>query len=101
MSEDFINNVFSQAEGMAILSSCTKGQTSYEWKAKERSVYTHFFLDALSGMADLDQKGFVTVNDVHNYVLNEVKIWAVQHTASQTPTLFSDGIGEIVITTTK
>lgn len=39
---------------MVILASCQQGQRSYTWREKERGVYAHYLLEALSGKADLE-----------------------------------------------
>jgi uncharacterized caspase-like protein len=98
MSAEFIRRVFEQAAGMAILASCTQGQFSYEWRAQERSIFTHFLLEALEGEADRDDKGFVTVQDINRHVVNGVKLWASQQNVSQTPTLESSVAGDIILT---
>jgi uncharacterized caspase-like protein len=95
MSEGFIRRVFEQAEGMAILASCKQGQLSYEWRENERSVFTHYLLDAMRGTADLDGKGFVTVQDASRHVSDRVKLWASQHDTVQTPTLQYTVAGDI------
>lgn len=97
MSEAFIRRVFEQAKGMVILASCKQGQLSYEWRENERSVFTHFLLEALGGAADRDEKGFVTVQDANRHVVNGVKLWASQHNTSQTPTLQYTVAGDIVL----
>jgi uncharacterized caspase-like protein len=97
MSEAFIRRVFEQAEGMAVLASCKQGQLSYEWRDNDRSVFTHFLLEALTGDADRDQKGFVTVQDVSHHVTNGVKLWASQRNTSQTPTLQYTVAGDIIL----
>ena len=97
MSVEFIRRVFEQAEGMAILASCKQGQLSYEWQGQERSVFTHFLLEALAGQADRDEKGFVTVQDANRHVVNGVKLWASQHNVSQAPTLQYTVAGDIVL----
>lgn len=97
MSAEFIQRVFEQAEGMAILASCKQGQLSYEWQDEGRSVFTHFLLEALTGEADRDEKGFVTIQDVNWHVADGVKLWAAQHNVSQTPTLQYTVAGDIVI----
>ena len=99
MSEAFIRRVFEQSEGMAILASCKQGQLSYEWREKGCGVFTYYLLEALEGRADWDGKGFVTVQDVNRYVANGVKLWAVQHNVSQTPTLQYSVAGDIVLCT--
>ncbi len=97
MSAGFIRRVFEQAEGLAILASCKQEQLSYEWRTQERSVFTHFLLEALAGQADRDEKGFVTVQDASRHVVNGVKLWASQHDASQTPTLQCTVAGDIIL----
>jgi hypothetical protein len=95
MSADFIERVFEQAEGLAILSACTQGQFSYEWETMQGGVFTYYVLEALQGQADTDQKGLVTVNDVNRYVCGKVRLWANQHQVSQTPTLNYLVVGDI------
>jgi uncharacterized caspase-like protein len=97
MSAEFIRRVFEEAEGMVILASCQQGEKSYEWRAKERSVFTHYLLEAMSGTADHVQKGFVSINDVGAHVVNYVKLWASQQKVSQTPTLESRISGDIIL----
>lgn len=97
MSADFIRRVFEEAMGLAIMASCEQGQVSYEWKAQEHSVFTHFILEALAGQADRDGKGFVTVQDANRHVTDGVKLWASQHNASQTPTLQYTVAGDIIL----
>ena len=97
MSAEFIRRVFEEAEGMAILASCMQGQLSWEWRERERSVFTHYLLEALTGEADRDEKGFVTVQDASRHVTDGVKLWASQHNVSQTPTLQYIVAGDIVL----
>jgi uncharacterized caspase-like protein len=95
MSEGFIRRVFEQAEGIAILASCKQGQLSYEWREHEQSVFTHYVLEAMRGIADRDEKGFVQVQDASRYVSDRVKLWASQHHTVQTLTLQYTVSGDI------
>lgn len=97
MSREFIQHVFEQAEGLAILASCKYHQLSYEWRDQGCSVFTNFLLEALDGLADQDKKGFVTVQDVNRYIVNGVKLWAAQHKVVQTPTLQYEVAGDIIL----
>ncbi len=97
MTEEFIQHVFEQAEGLAIIASCKQGEKSYEWQEQERSAFTHFLLEALEGQADLDRKDFVTVQDVNRYVRHQVSLWAARRNRSQTPTLVSEVSGDIIL----
>jgi len=97
MTPEFIQRVFEEAEGMAVLASCKQGQQSWEWPEQSRSVFTYYLLDALAGAADLDQKGFVTVSDATRYVTDGVKRWAAQNGVPQTPTLQYTVAGDIIL----
>jgi hypothetical protein len=97
MPPEFIEQVYGQAKGWAAIASCEQGQLSYTWEENGCSVFTHYLLEALAGEADFHKKGFVSVQDVHNYVLAEVKKWAAQNNVVQTPTLHSEVAGDIPI----
>jgi hypothetical protein len=99
MAPAFIRRVFEQAEGLAILSSCKQDEKSYVWEKQKRSIFTYYLLEALQGQADNDDKGFVTVADVHRYVTNGVKAWVARHPDEppQTPTLQAEMVGEIIV----
>lgn len=97
MTPEFIQRVFEQAEGMAVLASCKENQQSWEWAEKQRSVFTYYLLEALTGKADLEGKGFVSVSDVNNYVTDGVKTWAAQRSVPQTPTLQYTAAGDIIL----
>jgi serine/threonine protein kinase/Cdc6-like AAA superfamily ATPase len=97
MPREFIRRVFEQAKGLAIMASCQQGQFSYEWKVQECSVFTHFLLEALRGLADRDEKGFVTVQDVNRHVADGVQKWAGSNNVSQTPTLQYTVSGDIIL----
>lgn len=97
MTEEFMRHVFSEAEGLAILSSCTHKQVSWEWPEKDQSVFTHYLLRGLGGEADFQDNGFVTVSDINQYVTDKVKAWALQHNRVQVPTLNYTVAGDIVL----
>jgi uncharacterized caspase-like protein len=97
MTPEFIQRVFEEAQGMAVLASCMQKQQSWEWSEKKRSAFTYYLLDALRGQADLDKKGFVTVSDVSRYVTDGVKSWAAQRGVPQTPTLQYTVAGDIIL----
>src|SRR5450432_658044 len=97
MTPEFFQHAFADAEGLAILSSCTANQLSYDWPEKKCSVFTHYLLEALQGYADSENKGFVTVMDVNRYVAYQVKVWAFQQQKRQIPTLQYQVIGDIIL----
>jgi hypothetical protein len=97
MTAEFMERVFARAEGTAILASCQQGQISYEWEEAGRSVFSHYLLEGLAGAADLDGKGFVTVQDLNRYVADQVTAWAVERGRAQAPTLGGGWSGDIVL----
>lgn len=97
MTDEFMRRVFEEAKGFAILASCEQGQVSYEWQQNDRSVFTHYLLEALQGEADFDNKGFVTIQDINRYVSNCVKLWASKKNLSQMPTLHYEVAGDIIL----
>jgi hypothetical protein len=93
----FVERVYMHARGMAILASCEKNQKSYVWESKECSAYTYFLLEALRGKADRDAKGFVSVTDIDEYVTNGMASWTERHRYIQTPTMYLNGHGRIIV----
>lgn len=82
---------------MAILSSSKMDQLSWEWSDKGQGVFTYYLLEALTGQADRDEKGFVSVQDARRHVSDSVKLWASQRNRSQKPTLQNEVAGDIII----
>jgi DNA-binding response OmpR family regulator len=99
MSPEFIRDVFSHAEGFAIIASCKQGEKSYEWLDSGYSAFSYFLIEGLQGKADNDHKGFVTVNDIARYVTHGVKEWARGRGLVQSPTVQIESVGDVVIHT--
>lgn len=97
MTPEFQKHVFEDAEGFVILASCKQGEKSWEWPQESKSVFTYYLLEALSGKADVHQKGFITTLDASYYVLDQVKKWSIEHGTLQTPTLQAEMVGDIVL----
>lgn len=97
MSPRFIRHVFEQAKGFVVLSSCENGQLSYQLMKQGQSVYTYFLLQALQGLAGVEDGGYITVRNVNNYVTDKVKTWAAQQKRLQSPTISSEMSGEIIL----
>jgi hypothetical protein len=97
LSPEFIKRVYEQAKGIAILASCEQGQVSYEWVEEGCSAFTYYVREALAGKADFLGKGFVSVDDVHKYTLNELEKWATKRSWVQAPTLESRVEGDIIL----
>jgi Caspase domain len=60
--------------GRAILTSSTATQYSFEKEDLELSIYTHFLVEGLeTGKADLDKDGDISIDELHEYVREQVK----------------------------
>jgi formylglycine-generating enzyme required for sulfatase activity/uncharacterized caspase-like protein len=61
-------------EGRAILTSSSSVELSYEREEGELSVYTDYLLEGITtGSADIDEDGWVSVDEAHTYAQKQVK----------------------------
>jgi tetratricopeptide (TPR) repeat protein len=61
-------------EGRVVLTSSTSDQYSFMRQELDLSVYTHHLVEGLTtGDADLDQDGFIAVEELHEYVKRKVR----------------------------
>jgi serine/threonine protein kinase len=97
MSPEYLHRVFEDARGFVVLASCMHGERSFLWTDQQLSVFTYFLVEAIRGQADLDRKGFVTIQDVNRYVTNGVRSWAESCDLAQTPTLEFRVAGDIAL----
>ena len=60
--------------GRAILTSSTSTQYSFEQVESNLSIYTRYLVEGIAtGAADLDGDGFISVDELHDYVGNKVR----------------------------
>jgi len=74
MTERF-TRAFSAATGFATIMSCSVGQLSYEDGSSGHGIFTNLFLQALRGQAPADERGFITLGKVSEYVSQQTKDW--------------------------
>ena len=97
---DFIHNAYEMAEGFALLAGSTAAQKTQDFTSVQHGVFTYYLLQALRGKADggTAPKGFVTVDDLKNYVLSAVRTWCFENMADlQLPTARIEGIGDMIV----
>ncbi|WP_129675779.1 caspase family protein [Candidatus Chloroploca sp. Khr17] len=95
---DFLRHSFELAEGFAVLAASTSQQIAREWHAVKHGVFSYYLLDGLEGAADRDHKGFVTVDDLKNHVIDGLRRWNVeQGMPLQEPNARIEGIGDIIV----
>ena len=91
---DFVRNVHELAEGFALIAASTSQQRAHERNG--HGVFSCFMLQALRGEA-AHGRDFVTVRDLENYVLNQVRGFNAREGLSQDPTFEYRGIGDFII----
>jgi len=93
-----IKDIMASADGRVILSSSDVNESSYEFVDEKHGVYTYFLMKALEGKADSDDDGYITVQEAHKYVFDEVRNWAFNKGVSQNPRIDLNMSGSIVLT---
>lgn len=76
MKDDGSVNVQEQlgGKGRAILTSSTSTQYSFEQENSELSIYTQYLVEGIeNGAADLDDDGWISVDELHDYASSKVK----------------------------
>jgi hypothetical protein len=95
--KEFIENVYELARGFALLAASTSEQVAQEGQ-QEHGVFTYYLIDGLRGEADRDRKGFVTVDDLKNHVLDRVREWTcLRNVPIQKPTYRIEGYGDMIL----
>ncbi|MEP7122578.1 MAG: caspase family protein [Byssovorax sp.] len=98
LTPDFVRNVFEQAVGTRVLSGSTAQQIAHEQSEQQHGVFTGFVLAGLSGLADREAKGFVTFDDLRDYVVNGVVQWSRDHSFSlQQPVSDGPSTGDMIL----
>jgi hypothetical protein len=75
---------FREAEGVRILFATRVGDFSYENASLRHGVFSYFLIDALSGKAR-DPNGYLTSDSVFEYVSQNVRRFAREHSLEQAP----------------
>jgi hypothetical protein len=99
----FVHNVYELAQGVKVFAGATRTQVARERDDTGRGVFTSFIVEALArsgdhAAADFDQKGFVTFDDLRNYVSNGVMAWSAEHSLElQLPNERGEGAGAMIL----
>lgn len=88
------------AEGMALISSSTAGESSQESDRLRASFFSHHFINALRGAADGNSDGRVTLSEAYAYTYEQTLRSSGRTLSLQHPTYAYDlkGSGELVLT---
>lgn len=80
-----LNPLFLNSEGLLTLSSSKYDEASQPYDNLTNSAYTFFFTEGLSGPADTDGDGAITVGELHSYVSKRLAEWTIGKGVKQTP----------------
>lgn len=90
--KETMTQIFPDGKGTCVLTASTDREVAREDAGEKYSLFTEQIITGLkSGDADIDGDGFVTVDDLHNYVREKI-------TKNQTPTKFGSVSGSLVLT---
>ena len=84
-------------EGTAILTSSASSETSQESDSLGGSIFTHHFVNALRGAADLDGDGDVTLSEAYSYTYAQTLRSSGETVTLQHPTYAYDVKGKGVL----
>ncbi|MEZ4298451.1 MAG: caspase family protein [Polyangiaceae bacterium] len=91
-------DAFELAEGFALLAASSAGERSYDRKTVPHSLFTSLVIEGLRGKADVDRKGFVSVDDLKTWLLSGTAALVRAETKlNQTPTFQIQGKGDMVL----
>jgi hypothetical protein len=94
MTPEFERLVLMEAEGMATLAACKKGQVAHEYEEKPHGAFTYFLLEGLQGKAKDDHNRFITFDGLKDYVTYAVKDWALKKGYQQHPNASTQLVGD-------
>lgn len=85
--------VFDDVQNLATLASCSGGEKSVVWVAKQQSLFSYWLNQGLRGHADLDANRSVTIFELQEYLSRNVPLIAeTRFQRRQTPVLHATGI---------
>ncbi|MCX9089411.1 MAG: caspase family protein, partial [Candidatus Methanoperedens sp.] len=76
-------------EGRLVIAAAQPDQRSWENEKLGHGIFTYHLIEALSGAADANKDGCVTISEVYNYLGNNVPKTTMQLTGNKQEPLFS------------
>ncbi len=71
MSESYLDRI-SKGKGKVILAATDANETSEEDENKKHGIFTYYLIKGLNGEADYDNDGFITIDEISQFVKKEV-----------------------------
>ena len=101
VDHEFIHNVHELATGFELIAASTYQESARELDEVEHGLFSHYVLQGLLGKANRDEEAdfnFVSVNELCDYVQNELKKKGVSDGIYQQPMKRSDGnLGDMIL----
>ncbi len=93
-----VYNDFS-GRGRAIISASLPDQVSFELSNLNHGVFTYSLLKAMSGEADFNKDGLITlISEIYPFLTNQVTTMAQKYGFQQNPMLKCQVIGDLILT---
>ncbi len=86
------------AKDLVVFQSCGPDEVSHELPDSNRGAYSLYLEEGLSGQADANGDGLVTVAELQTYVRDHVSDWARQHKTIQVPAISLTDVGDPIRT---
>jgi hypothetical protein len=84
---DFYTKINDSNGGMAVITSSKTDEVSLEYSGVRHGVFSHYLIEGLKGDANKNGDGYVTIEELFNYVYTNVR----HHTNNtQTPSIHGD-----------
>ena len=96
VSETFLDQL--SGEGRVIITASKPDELSLETDELKHGIFTYYLTEGLKGKADLNKDGVVTVDELYNYVYEQVTKKARQLGGKQHPLKKGTMVGEIPLT---
>ncbi len=82
-----------ELEKIAVLTASAGSEISQDFESKRHGLFTYYLLKGLRGAADNDNDGWVTLEELHDYVTPKVKDESRRLGYTQTPQFFPQPVG--------
>jgi hypothetical protein len=96
LTEEFLEHLGD--EGRFVVTACGMNEVSLETDAFGHGLFTHYLVEGLKGQADADGNGLVTVDELYNYLSNNVRREAQHLGGSMNPIQKGSVRGRVYLT---
>lgn len=95
LTSDFLDGISGQ--GRTVISACAENQVSLEEATLGHGVFTHYLVEGLRGKADANGDGLVGVDELYQYVSEQVQAHARSVNGKMTPVRKGESQGDFYL----